>query len=192
MELKRPTITAAERTPLVVGLLSIIEAERIKIQELEGEKEKLEGEKEKLEGEKKKLEGELDRFRKRLAQYEPEVWYEGKRPPSDSGNRSKSYSLDAEEKRRSGRRRKKKSPGRQHTEVKFAIAQRTESVYPEGVNPADCRLVRERAVWRLEDGKAVLIGYQIFAGPDGKEPRIPGVTPRCEYGVEILRSEERR
>jgi transposase len=193
MEPNLPAITAAERTPLIVGLLSIIESERTRIQELEGEKEKLEDEKEKLEdekekleGEKKKLEGELDRFRKRLAQYEPEVWYEGKRPLPDSGKRSKSYSLDAEEKRRSGRCRKKKSPGRQHTEVKFAIAERTEPVYPEGVNPADCRLVRERAVWRLDDGKAVLIGYQIFAGPDGKEPRIPGVTPRCEYGIEIL------
>jgi transposase len=200
MEPKLPPITDAERTPLVSELLAIIEGARTRNRELEGEKEKLEGEKEKLEGEKeklegekeklegekKKLEGELDRLRKRLAQYEPEIWYEGKRAPSGSGTRSKSYSLNAEEKRRSGRHRKKKSPGRQHTEVKFAIAERREAVYPEGVNPADCRLVRERAVWRLDDGKAVLIGYQIFAGPDGKEPRIPGVTPRCEYGIEIL------
>ena len=193
MEPKLPPITDAERTPLVSELLAIIEAERKRVERLEGEKEKLEGEKEKLEGEKEKLEGEkkkleseLDRFRKRLAQYEPEVWYEGKRPSSDSETPSASYSMNAEEKRRSGRRRKKKSPGRQHTEVKFALAERTEPVYPEGVNPADCRLVRERAVWRLEDGKAMLIGYRIFAGPDGKEPRIPGVTPRCEYGIEIL------
>ena len=41
-------------------------------------------------------------------------------------------------------------------------------------------------MWRLEDGRAVLVGYRIFAGPGGKEPRIPGVTPRCEYGIEIL------
>jgi hypothetical protein len=47
-------------------------------------------------------------------------------------------------------------------------------------------IVRERAIWRIEDGKAVRVGYRIFAGPDGKEPRIPGVTPRCEYGIEIL------
>jgi hypothetical protein len=46
--------------------------------------------------------------------------------------------------------------------------------------------VRERAVWRIEDGKAVRVGYRIFAGPDSREPRIPGVTPRCEYGIEIL------
>jgi hypothetical protein len=42
------------------------------------------------------------------------------------------------------------------------------------------------AEWRIEDGKTVRVGYRIYAGPDGKEPRIPGVTPRCEYGIEIL------
>jgi hypothetical protein len=30
------------------------------------------------------------------------------------------------------------------------------------------------------------VGYRIFAGPGGREARIPGVTPRCEYGLEIL------
>jgi len=46
--------------------------------------------------------------------------------------------------------------------------------------------VRERAVWRLEDGRAVRVGYRIFTAPGHDEPRIPGVTPRCEYGIEIL------
>jgi hypothetical protein len=32
----------------------------------------------------------------------------------------------------------------------------------------------------------VRVGYRIFAAPGGDEPRIPGVTPRCEYGIEIL------
>jgi hypothetical protein len=41
-------------------------------------------------------------------------------------------------------------------------------------------------VWRLENGRAVLVGYRVFCAPGGPEPRIPGVTPRCEYGVEIL------
>jgi transposase len=41
-------------------------------------------------------------------------------------------------------------------------------------------------VWRLENGRAVRVGYRVFAGPGGHEPRIPGVTPRCEYGIEIL------
>jgi len=25
-------------------------------------------------------------------------------------------------------------------------------------------------VWRLEDGRAKLVGYRIYAGPGGKEP----------------------
>lgn len=40
-------------------------------------------------------------------------------------------------------------------------------------------------MWRLENGRAVLVGYRLFGGPGG-EPRIPGVTPRCEFGIEVL------
>src|SRR6202007_978188 len=69
---------------------------------------------------------------------------------------------------------------------KFADAERFAEVYPQGVRHGDCHLVRERAVWRLEDGRAVRVGYRIFAGPGGDEPPVPGVTPRCEYGLEIL------
>lgn len=121
-------------------------------------------------------------LRERLAPYEPEVRREGS--PADTP--TPAYSLEAEEKRRRPRRRRKKSPGRRPTELKFAAAERTEDVRPDGVRPKDCQLVRERAVWRLENGRAVRVGYRSFAGPDGQEPRIPGVTPRCEYGIEIL------
>ena len=76
--------------------------------------------------------------------------------------------------------------GHRRTELKFADAQRLEDIYPEGLRRDACQLVRERAVWRLREGRAVLVGYRIFAGPCGREPRIPGVTPRCEYGIEIL------
>ena len=38
----------------------------------------------------------------------------------------------------------------------------------------------------MEEGRAVLVGYRVFRAPGGDEPRIPGVTPRCEYGIEIL------
>jgi hypothetical protein len=46
--------------------------------------------------------------------------------------------------------------------------------------------VRQRAVWRLEDGRGVLVGYRIFAGPDGKEilltcSGIVVVLPRKSY-----------
>jgi hypothetical protein len=134
----------------------------------------------------KRLSADKSRLTQRLAQYEPEATREARNTQAQA-TPSESYSVDAEEKRRRKRRpRRKKSPGRTPTELKFADAQRYENIYPDGVKRADCQLVRERAVWRLEDGKAVRVGYRIFAGPDGKEPRISGVTPRCEYGIEIL------
>ena len=138
----------------------------------------------------KRLEADRRRVVQRLAKYEPDSTRESTARATNVENRSASYSLDAEEQRRqkrSGRRRRrKKSPGRTPTEVKFALAQQYEDIYPDGIRHVDCQLVRERAVWRLLDGKAVRVGYRIFAGPDGKEPAIPGVTPRCEYGIEFL------
>jgi transposase len=136
-----------------------------------------------------RLKAEVRRLTERLAQYEPEIRNETtsghsvSTPPAASD-----YSLDGESKRRQHRkrRRKKKSPGRRPTEIKFADAQRYEDIYSEGIRRCDCTLARERAVWRLENGRAVLVGYRIFAGPGGAEPRIAGVTPRCEYGIEIL------
>lgn len=133
----------------------------------------------------RRLNAELDRLRRRLAQYEPEVMQESASGRGDPQTSSKHYSLEAEEKRRRRRRRKKKSPGRRPTRLKFADAARTEDAYPDGVRRADCRLARQRAVWRLEDGRAVLVGYRVFRGPGGREAPIPGVTARCEYGIEI-------
>lgn len=133
----------------------------------------------------RRLQADVDRLQQRLAQYEPEIQSELK--GNDSASRGASrYSLEAEEKRRRRRRRKKRSPGRRKTCLKFADAQRHEEIYPDNARPADCELARERAVWRLEEGRAVLVGYRIFRLPGGREPQIPGVTKRCEYGIEIL------
>ena len=129
---------------------------------------------------------ENQRLLERLAQYEPEVLSTGSAAMPTTETPTPSYRLDAEEKRRRRKRRRQKSPGRRPTELKFADAERTQDIYPEGVCPRACQLARERAVWRLENGRAVRVGYRIFAGPGGHEPRIPGVTPRCEYGIEIL------
>jgi hypothetical protein len=132
-----------------------------------------------------RLHAERQRLTARLAQYEPAAAGAAEKP-ADAAASNPTYSMDAENKRRRRRKRRKKSPGRQPTEVKFAEADHYQDIYPESVAKSACELVRERAVWRIEDGKAVRVGYRIFAGPDGQEPRIPGVTPRCEYGIEIL------
>jgi transposase len=166
--------TAALRKQLsIVDLLEIIEQQQ---QTNDKQQQTIHG-----------LQTEVQRLRKRLAQYEPEVGREGMGREASAPALSGSYSLEAEnQRRRKRRRRKKKSSGRRLTEVKFADAKRVDNVYPSGVPREVCKLARERAVWRLRHGRAVLVGYRIFAGPSGREGRIPGVTPRCEYGIEIL------
>lgn len=133
----------------------------------------------------RRLSREIDRLKERLAQYEPEITAEPT-PTQIPPQPAAPYSLQAEEKRRQGRRRKKKSPGRRPTELKFAQAERVENIVPQGERLADCALVRQRCVWRLEEGRAVRVGYRIYRGRGSEEPCIPGVTRRCEYGIEIL------
>jgi transposase len=133
-----------------------------------------------------RLHTEVERLKQRLAQYEPDVRQEPTPTEPSQDSPSASYSLDAEDRRRRPRRRRRKSPGRRPTPLKFAEAQCFEDIYPDCRPPADCQLLRERAVWRLRDGRAVRVGYRIFGRPGGPEPSIPGVTPRCEYGIEIL------
>lgn len=102
------------------------------------------------------------------------------------------YSLRAEEKRQEARgkkRRKRKKPprrGRVTTAEKLQRAKRTEKAYPAGVAPRDCRLSHTRPVWRLEDGLAVLVAYEVYRGPGNQYGRIPGVLGRSEFGLEIV------
>lgn len=129
------------------------------------------------------LKNEVQRLKQRLAPYEPEVLQEPQQPAAET---SHDYSVAAEEKRRKKRNRKKKSPGRRPTALKFSQAQQFEDVVPPGWSPEQCRLVQRRAVCRLIEGRAVWVGYSVYRSPDGQQPAIPGVTARCEYGLEIL------
>lgn len=101
-----------------------------------------------------------------------------------------SYSLQAEERRQEKQRKKKrkqKSPrrGRRTTQEKLDQAERREIVCPEGLSPGECKLHRRRPVWRIENGRAVLVAYDIYRGPGGERPAISGLLPRSEYGLEI-------
>jgi hypothetical protein len=104
-----------------------------------------------------------------------------------------SFSMRAEEKRQEARGKKKhkdnqkKGPrGRRKTKDKIAQAERTEAVYPEGVAPDACKLSHVRPVWRLENGRAALIAYEIYRGPNNRYGKIPGVLGRSEFGLEIV------
>jgi hypothetical protein len=103
------------------------------------------------------------------------------------------YSMRAEEKRQQARHKKKKRnlsrPGRRGrliTADKLKLAERTETCFPAGVAPQDCQLSHTRPVWRLENGRAVLIAYEIYRGPKNQYGKIPGVLGRSEFGLEIV------
>ena len=101
------------------------------------------------------------------------------------------YSLNAEEKRQEARgkgkkeKKNRKRRGRLKTHDKIQQAERTEAVYPEGIPHQDCHLSHTRPIWRLENGRAILIAYQIYRGPKNQYGKIPNVIGRSEFGLEL-------
>ncbi len=102
------------------------------------------------------------------------------------------FSMRAEEQRqeaRGKRRQQRKRPkrrGRVTTAQKIGLAERTEKVFPVGIAHGDCHLSHTRPVWRLENGRAVLVAYQIYRGPKNQYGKIPGLLGRSEFGSEIV------
>jgi hypothetical protein len=102
-----------------------------------------------------------------------------------------SYSLKAEERRQaeaSGKKRKQKSKrrGRISTAEKLAQATVKKDVWPTDCRREDCQWKYARPIWRIIDGRAVLVAYQIYAAPGGRVPPIPDVPRRGEFGREII------
>jgi transposase len=103
------------------------------------------------------------------------------------------FSMRAEEKRQQARHKKKKHKlsrqgrrGRLTSADKLKLAERTEPCFPNGVPQQDCHLSHTRPVWRLENGRAILIAYEIYRGPKSQYGKIPGVLGRSEFGMEIV------
>jgi transposase len=112
---------------------------------------------------------------------------------SPTAKLDQAFSVRAEEQRQAVRGKKSKRqgqrPGRRgriKTRDKIARAERTERVFPEGIEPAKCRLSHIRTVWRLENRQAVLIAYEIYRGPKKQYGKIAGVLGRSEFGLEII------
>ena len=98
------------------------------------------------------------------------------------------YSMRAEEKRRQAKEGKKKNKskgGRRRHDDKMKLVARTEPVYPKGVPPEDCKRSHVRLVWRMENGRSLLVAYEVYRGPKNQYGQIPGVVGRCEFGWEI-------
>jgi transposase len=102
------------------------------------------------------------------------------------------FSLRAEEQRqiaRGKRRRKRNKParrGRLTTADKLTLAARTEKVFPAGVAEQDCWLSHTRPVWRLENGQAVLVAYEVYRSGRNQFGKIPGTLGRSEFGLEFI------
>jgi hypothetical protein len=103
-----------------------------------------------------------------------------------------SYSQKAEEQRKkaeqdkkTGKKNKSTNKGRITTAEKIKKAQRVEAVYPDDIQPGDCTLSHTRVAWRLEDGKAVLVAYEIYRYRN-QFGCIEGILGRSEFGIEIV------
>lgn len=105
---------------------------------------------------------------------------------------SEPFSMRAEEQRQEARgkkrpkRNRRSRGGRTTTAEKIAQAVRTENVFPADVPKTDCWLSHTRPVWRLENGRAVLVAYNIYRSPKNQYGKIPGVFGRSEFGAEIV------
>lgn len=133
-----------------------------------------------------RLEAENLQLKERIAELE------GKNPTKRLDT---SYSVRAEERRQAKAKAKKvrkkktsKKPkrcGRRTTCEKVELADRIEPVLPEGFSIEECRNIGERVVWRIENGRAVRVVYDIYRGPNGEKGEIDGVPDRAEFGLEI-------
>ena len=134
-------------------------------------------------------------LRARLAKYEPQAAAPsaaaapgGTGAAAQAGASPGNYSLGRFEASRK-KREKRAAPeraGRRSTAEKMAAAGEVRNLYPAGARPKACVLVGERAVWRIENGRAVLVGYRIFQSPDGRVAEVPDTLPGGEYDILIV------
>jgi transposase len=135
------------------------------------------------------LRRQLEAAQQRIAELEKNA--AGPAPPA-TAQVAEPFSLRAEEKRQHKRgkskhqRSKKARRGRLTSADKLKRAERTEKVFPEGVPHAACQLSHTRPVWRLENGRAILVAYEVYRGPKNQYGHIPGVLGRSEFGMEIV------
>jgi hypothetical protein len=132
------------------------------------------------------LQRELQAAKQRIAELEKQLG------GSPTAKIDEPFSMRAEEKRQQARgktKRKAKRKGRRGrftTADKVKQAERVVAVWPDGVDKSQCHWSHVRPVWRLENGRAVLIAYHIYRGPNNRYGKISGVLGRSEFGMEIV------
>lgn len=147
---------------------------------------------------KRELEAEVERLGKENAELKERVrrleeLLKGKASSKSSRQPTfgKNYGLAAHEGRLAGkrkRRRKKKSTGRRPHGSKADQVAREVDVYPPDVARKRCVRSGQQRAWRLVDGQAIYVQYNLYALPGADRlPTPPGLrTRRSEYGLEVL------
>lgn len=131
------------------------------------------------------LQRQLAEAQQRIRELEEQL---GEKP---TGKVDEPFSMRAEEQRQEARgktRKKRRKPlrrGRLRTADKLALAEREEHVYPQEVDPGQCTLSHSRPLWRLEQGRAVLVAYHVYRAGN-RFGQIPGALGRSEFGLEIV------
>ena len=113
----------------------------------------------------------------------------------------KSHSVKADKKRRQDAKAKESGKGKTHgssgdqqaserrgrvpNQDKIDKADHHELVLPDGFDLPQCHPGIEQPVWRIGDGKATLVVYEIWRGPNGEERQIDGVLSLSQFGFEI-------
>jgi hypothetical protein len=129
---------------------------------------------------------QLDEAKGRIAELEKKLG------PQATNKVEGAFSVRAEEQRqqKSGKAKPKRNRplrrGRVTTAEKVRRAERTEKCFPAGVPESECWLSHTRPVWRLIDGRAVLVAYEIYRASNGQYGKIRGVLGRSEFGLEIV------
>lgn len=138
------------------------------------------------------LQRQLEAAQQRIAEFEKKQGGCDGSAGSVTGKVDEAFSLRAEEKRQEQRQpgkaklSKQGRRGRLRSADKIKLAERTEKVFPAAVPPEECKPSHIRPVWRLENGRAVLIAYEVYRGPKNQYGKIPGVLGRSEFGLEIV------
>jgi len=103
---------------------------------------------------------------------------------------SENYSLDRNKHKRTSSTDtpNKKSTGRKTRQSKTHLATDTIVVFAEGVAAEQCVHHRFQYAWKIVEGKAVYLCYDIRDLPDSTDlPLPPGLrTSRSEFGIEII------
>jgi len=95
--------------------------------------------------------------------------------------------LSREVQQRQGRGRKVQQSdrrGRTPMQDKPEPADRAEIILPEGCPIEVSTPLHERTAWRIEQGRAVHVAYDLYRGPLGERRCLDGVLPRSEFGID--------